>query len=92
MFSPVGSSLEARCGACHPKRHRRIGMAEVFADGLDALARVQEDRGVEVAKGVHPVLPGGGVWLPRFRRRDEASRRKSGLPHLDVEVAPPDAR
>lgn len=42
-----------------------------------------------MAQGVHTVLPGGGVRLPRFGRRNGAGRRKSGFSLLDAEVASP---
>ncbi|MGW7284812.1 hypothetical protein ACWGH4_04850 [Streptomyces sp. NPDC054847] len=50
------------------ERQAGVGVAEVLGEGLDVLARVQEDRGVEVAQGVHAVLAGLGerstAWGP----------------------------
>ncbi len=63
-----------------PEGETGIGVAEIIGDGTDGLAGVDEHRGVEVAKSVHTVGPGGGY----------ASGLQSRLPRVRVEVVPID--
>jgi hypothetical protein len=59
------------------KGEARVAVPEVFRERLDALARVQQHRGVEVPQGVHAVGSG----------RLDPGRGQRGLPRVAVDVA-----
>lgn len=63
-----------------PEREAGVSMAKVRRQRLDPLPRVEQGRGVEVAKRVHP---GGPGWR-------DAGRHHGGTPTLVVEGAPVD--
>jgi hypothetical protein len=63
-----------------PERESRVGVPEVGSQRLDALAAVQQGRGVEVAEGMHSHVP----------CRDEAGRPERRMPREFIEPAPVD--
>jgi hypothetical protein len=60
-----------------PQGEARIAVPQVLGDRLDALARIQQHRGVEVPKRVHAVRSG----------RLDLGRNERSLPDVGVEMA-----
>lgn len=83
-----GAPLTARHQVrVRPEREPWIAVTEVLAQGPDVLAGAQQQGGVEVPEGVHPVLARGRVALARLRLGDGAGGGQGGLPMVVVEDA-----